>query len=227
MRFSYASLLIAALSGTTSVFAFAPRKATVYNTKLFANAGAGIATVPEGDRKLFDPEVEGMMGGTTNLDRRLRDGINFKPIYFDVVAPPPPAGTLEAQAWLEDIGVPQNFAKPTAPVTATVLGRAKLISDDAPGDIQHLVVRLPQGFHYVEGQSISVIPPGVQENGKPNKPRLYSIASTRYGDLLDGNTVSLCVRRAEYYIMMIQKQIKSMIPNKAFAANSCATARLE
>jgi ferredoxin--NADP+ reductase len=34
---------------------------------------------------------------------------------------------------------------------------------------------------------------------KPLAPRLYSIASTRYGDTLDGTTVSLCVRRAEYH----------------------------
>lgn len=55
-------------------------------------------------------------------------------------------------------------------------------------------------MHYVEGQSISILPPGIDPNtNRPNKPRLYSIASTRYGDLLDGNTVSLCVRRAEYY----------------------------
>merc|ERR1719330_2047888 len=54
-------------------------------------------------------------------------------------------------------------------------------------------------MHYVEGQSISVIPPSSSEVGKKEAPRLYSIASTRYGDLLDGSTVSLCVRRAEYY----------------------------
>lgn len=29
--------------------------------------------------------------------------------------------------------------------------------------------------------------------------RLYSIASTRYGDFFDGKTASLCVRRAVYY----------------------------
>ena len=28
--------------------------------------------------------------------------------------------------------------------------------------------------------------------------RLYSIASSRYGDAFDGNTTSLCVRRALY-----------------------------
>jgi len=37
------------------------------------------------------------------------------------------------------------------------------------------------------------------KTGRNHSPRLYSIASTRYGDALDGNTISLCVRRAEYY----------------------------
>lgn len=117
-----------------------------------------------------------------------------------------PAGVHlhSAEHWLEhldiDGAVPTNFAKPNAPVQATVLGRTRLISDDAPGDIEHIIMRLPAGFHYVEGQSLSVIPPGVDaKSGRAQKPRLYSIASTRYGDILDGNTVSLCVRRAEYY----------------------------
>jgi ferredoxin--NADP+ reductase len=35
--------------------------------------------------------------------------------------------------------------------------------------------------------------------GTPNNVRLYSIASTRYGDLFDGKTATLCVRRAVYY----------------------------
>ena len=34
--------------------------------------------------------------------------------------------------------------------------------------------------------------------GTPNTVRLYSIASTRYGDEFDGKTASLCVRRAVY-----------------------------
>jgi ferredoxin--NADP+ reductase len=51
---------------------------------------------------------------------------------------------------------------------------------------------------YLEGQSIGIIPPGTDENGKPHKLRLYSIASTRHGDKLDDGTVSLCVRQLEY-----------------------------
>jgi len=53
---------------------------------------------------------------------------------------------------------------------------------------------------YWEGQSYGVIPPGLNpKNGKPNSVRLYSIASSRYGDDMTGTTTSLCVRRATYW----------------------------
>jgi ferredoxin--NADP+ reductase len=161
-------------------------------------AGGGVPIQPAGGRSLFDPAIEGKLGGTDNLNQRLMKGPNyFEPsAHFDNNAVT--VKIEDAQHWLEDIGIPSNFAKPTQPVTATILGRARLIDESAPGDIQHVVMKLPEGFHYVEGQSLSVIPPGVDEKGKTHKPRLYSIASTRYGDLLDGSTVSLCVRRAEY-----------------------------
>ena len=161
-------------------------------------AGGGVPIQPAGGRSLFDPAIEGRLGGTDNLNQRLTQGPNYveSTSHFETSAL---ATTIEdAQHWLEDIGIPSNFAKPTQPVTATILGRARLIDETAPGDIQHVVMKLPEGFHYVEGQSLSVIPPGVDDKGKPHKPRLYSIASTRYGDLLDGTTVSLCVRRAEF-----------------------------
>lgn len=51
---------------------------------------------------------------------------------------------------------------------------------------------------YLEGQSIGVIAPGVDAKGKPNKVRLYSIASTAKGDFGDSKTVSLCVKRLVY-----------------------------
>uniref|UniRef100_A0A7S0T8C7 ferredoxin--NADP(+) reductase n=1 Tax=Pseudo-nitzschia delicatissima TaxID=44447 RepID=A0A7S0T8C7_9STRA len=178
-------------------------------------AGGGVPVVPSGDRHSFwDPASEGMRGmdGDLSLDERLAFGIEFhldgdydlgdhdQQVTFHKV----PDLLHAAQCWLEDIddnpnGVPPAFCTAKKPAEATVLGRTKLIEPDAPGDIQHVVLQLPEGFHYVEGQSLSVIPPGQAANGKPHKPRLYSIASTRYGDLLDGRTVSLCVRRAEYY----------------------------
>jgi len=148
----------------------------------------------------------GLLQGTNNLSDRITNGVAFTIIPPQTIVDSPPAGVeiKVSEHFLEHLDangdLPLNFAKPQAPAIATVLGRAKLIADDAPGDIEHVVMKLPDGFHYVEGQSLSVIPPGTDaKSGRKNKPRLYSIASTRYGDLLDGNTISLCVRRAEYY----------------------------
>lgn len=162
--------------------------------------GGGIALTPAGDYSVFDPEEEGKLQGTGSLRDRIRDGPSYTCSSL-VTALEPPEGVqvLEAQNWLEDLGVPLNFAKPSKPVTGSILGSARIIAEDAPGDIRHIILKVPEGLHYVEGQSISVIPPGTGTNGKSFSPRLYSIASTRYGDLLDGNTLSLCVRRAEYY----------------------------
>merc|ERR1711904_93218 len=52
---------------------------------------------------------------------------------------------------------------------------------------------------YIEGQSYGVIAPGVDAKGKNHKVRLYSIASSRYGDDMTGKTTTLCVRRATYW----------------------------
>eukprot|EP00934_Nitzschia_sp_Nitz4_P003701 Nitzschia sp. Nitz4//scaffold216_size36101//27008//28225//NITZ4_007784-RA/size36101-processed-gene-0.36-mRNA-1//1//CDS//3329542203//3691//frame0 len=207
MKFSIVAL-ICSLSGVAAFVPIAPvsRSRLAFHLEAYPGKehvvknGGGISVVETGDCQLFDPKVAGLLGGTPDLADRLSFGASF-PVETAAPAQPavPQEGTVSAQAWLEDLGVPSPFAKNTKPVTATVLGRAKLISDDAPGDIQHVLLKLPEGMHYVEGQSISVIPPGVDaKTGKSHKPRLYSIASTRYGDLLDGNTVSLCVRRAQY-----------------------------
>jgi len=67
--------------------------------------------------------------------------------------------------------------------------------------VQHITFDLSGGdpqLHYVEGQSIGIIPDGEDANGKPHKLRLYSIASTRHGDNYADHTVSLCVRQLQY-----------------------------
>lgn len=207
-----AATLVAFASKHTA--AFVPNQKCSHQTTRLLNqldpikikqAGAGIPTVLSGDLLVFDPDANGKLQGTHDLQSRILGGASFTlaPPEISLDAPPSGVEVEDAQHFLEhldaDGNLPLNFAKPQAPAKATVLGRAKLITDDAPGDIEHVILKLPTGFHYVEGQSLSVIPPGVDpKNGRKNKPRLYSIASTRYGDLLDGNTISLCVRRAEF-----------------------------
>ncbi|MFZ4641580.1 MAG: ferredoxin--NADP reductase [Nodosilinea sp.] len=95
--------------------------------------------------------------------------------------------------------IPVNLYKPNAPFVGKVISNEPLVGEGGSGIVQHIMFDLSEGnLHYVEGQSIGIIPAGVDGNGKPHKLRLYSIASTRHGDRLDDKTVSLCVRQLEY-----------------------------
>ncbi len=97
--------------------------------------------------------------------------------------------------------VPINTYKPKAPFLGQVTENYSVLKDGALGTVQHITFDLAGGdpfLKYVEGQSIGIIPAGEDAKGKPHKPRLYSIASTRHGDDYKGNTVSLCVRQLQY-----------------------------
>ncbi|WP_040484716.1 ferredoxin--NADP reductase [Lyngbya aestuarii] len=95
--------------------------------------------------------------------------------------------------------VPINIYKPKNPFTGKCMSSKELVQEGGEGTVRHLTFDLSGGdLRYLEGQSIGIIPPGTDANGKPHKLRLYSIASTRHGDNLDDQTVSLCVRQLEY-----------------------------
>ena len=97
--------------------------------------------------------------------------------------------------------VPVNLYKPKTPFLGTVTEPYSLLTDGAIGRVQHITFDLSGGdphLEYVEGQSIGIVPAGEDAKGKPHKLRLYSIASTRHGDNLEDNTVSLCVRHLQY-----------------------------
>ncbi|MCS5704738.1 MAG: FAD-binding oxidoreductase [Cyanobacteriota bacterium] len=97
--------------------------------------------------------------------------------------------------------VPVNTYKPKDPFIGTVVENYSLVGEGAIGRVNHITFDLSGGdpqLQYVEGQSIGIIPDGTDAKGKPHKLRLYSIASTRHGDNMAGNTVSLCVRQLQY-----------------------------
>ncbi len=97
--------------------------------------------------------------------------------------------------------VPVNTYKPKAPFIGTVTENYSALKDGAIGKVQHITFDLSGGdpdFKYVEGQSCGILAAGEDAKGKPHRPRLYSIASTRYGDNFAGNTLSLCVRQLQY-----------------------------
>jgi benzoyl-CoA 2,3-dioxygenase component A len=82
------------------------------------------------------------------------------------------------------------------PITATVAGNYRLTDPAVQSDIHHIVLDFgTQVFPILEGQSIGIIPPGVDANGKPHYLRMYSVASPRSGEREGYNNLSLTVKR--------------------------------
>ncbi len=95
--------------------------------------------------------------------------------------------------------LPVNIYRPTSPFIGRCISNELLVRPGAPGDTRHVKIDLSGGdMRYIEGQSIGIVPPGTDKNGKPHKLRLYSIASTRHGDDGDDKTVSFSIKRLEY-----------------------------
>ncbi len=85
------------------------------------------------------------------------------------------------------------------PALAKVTGNLRLTDENASADIRHIVLDFgKQVFPVLEGQSIGIIPPGEDEQGRPHRLRLYSIANPRDGERPKHNNISLTVKRVEY-----------------------------
>jgi len=109
-------------------------------------------------------------------------------------------GFLEYTPYHDFSELQVNIAKPKTPFTGKVVSVERIVGPEATGETCHIVIKHDGGLPFVEGQSYGIIPPGINpKNDKPYPQRLYSIASTRYGDDMTGNTGSLCVRRAVYW----------------------------
>merc|ERR1712127_158638 len=107
---------------------------------------------------------------------------------------------LEAEPYWDQSTIPVNTYKNKAPFTGKVVSVKRIVGPKATGETCHIIMNHDGKMPYWEGQSYGVIPPGTNpKNGKPNAVRLYSIASSRYGDDMTGTTTSLCVRRATYW----------------------------
>jgi benzoyl-CoA 2,3-dioxygenase component A len=82
------------------------------------------------------------------------------------------------------------------PAVATVSGNFRLTGDGASSDIRHIVLDFgATAFPVLEGQTIGIVPPGADEQGRPHYVRLYSVASPREGERPRYNNVALTVKR--------------------------------
>lgn len=120
-------------------------------------------------------------------------------------------GFLEFDPYFDKTNLPKNTFKAKAPFVAKVISTKKISGPKANGETWDVVLSHGGDMPYIEGQSYGVIPPGVNpKNGKPNSVRLYSIASSRYGDDMTGKTTTLCVKRALYW----DPELKAFDPAK-------------
>ena len=136
-----------------------------------------------------------------------------KPAPADAAAPVA-APALAAEAGAEDVGTPAlpasgahvppwsaahpyvNLYTHKTPVTATVVGNYRVTDADTDSDIHHIVLDFGQlPFPVLEGQSIGVLPPGADAQGRAHHARQYSLASPRNGERPGYNNLSITVKR--------------------------------
>ncbi len=98
-----------------------------------------------------------------------------------------------------EIPVDGPVYKVEQPARVTVVSNTRLTEPGSKDDIRQLVlVHQDQTVRYLEGQSVGIIVPGIGADGRPHRPRYYSVASSRQGDDLSGTTLTLCVKRVLY-----------------------------
>lgn len=92
-----------------------------------------------------------------------------------------------------------NIFTAAKPADAVMQGNFRLTAQNSELDVRHIILDLKsQPFPVLEGQSIGVTAPGLDNQGNPHLPRLYSISSPRDGERPNHNNLSLTVKREEY-----------------------------
>ena len=97
---------------------------------------------------------------------------------------------------LEDVQI--KLVKPGAPVIGRVVSNELCMNGKSASYIKHTtfdVSGTPLAGAFRAGQSFGVIPPGVDDDGKPHKVRLYSLACPSWGEDGGGQIISTTPKR--------------------------------
>jgi benzoyl-CoA 2,3-epoxidase subunit A len=115
-------------------------------------------------------------------------GAAFGPAQYGASVPPWSA----AHAYTNLYG-PKS---PEKTIVATVTGNVRVTEVGKDYDTHHIVLDFGSTpFPVLEGQSIGIVPPGLDERGKPHHARQYSVASPRNGERPGYNNLSLTIKR--------------------------------
>ena len=81
-------------------------------------------------------------------------------------------------------------------VSATVAGNVRVTAVGREYDTHHVVLDFgAMPFPVLEGQSVGIIPPGLDSAGRLHHARQYSVASPRNGERVGYNNLSLTIKR--------------------------------
>jgi benzoyl-CoA 2,3-dioxygenase component A len=138
------------------------------------------------------------------------EALESQPLPADMPAPASPlAGSAEALFRAAQYGAvvpPWSAAHPYVQlygpkaqqpeVLATVAGNVRVTEVGREYDTHHIVLDFgATPFPVLEGQSIGVVPPGVDAQGRAHHARQYSVASARNGERPGYNNLALTVKR--------------------------------
>lgn len=103
---------------------------------------------------------------------------------------------------MSEINLPEvelNIHSPKDPAEAIIVENYVCSAESSPNIIRHITFDLSgtklEG-QFRTGQSIGVLPPGINEKGRPHKLRLYSVSSPSDGEGGKKHLVSTTVKRA-------------------------------
>ena len=132
------------------------------------------------------------MEPSATIGRFLPTPRSFAPSQYNATVPPWSAAHPYTQLYGPKAAAPS--------ITATVAGNVRVTEIGKHAghdyDTHHLVLDFgTMPFPVLEGQSIGIVPPGADANGRPHHARQYSIASPRNGERPGYNNVSLTIKR--------------------------------
>ncbi len=89
-----------------------------------------------------------------------------------------------------------NLFNRANPAMARVSGNIRVTKSGTSSEVHHIILDFGAvAFPVLEGQSIGVVPPGVDAQGRPHAMRLYSVCSARDGERPNTNNLALTVKR--------------------------------
>ncbi len=91
-----------------------------------------------------------------------------------------------------------NLVSPSEPVIGRVVFNKRCLSVKSASFVHHIAIDTagtPLAGNFLPGQVFGVIPPGLDDRGRPHKVRFYSVASPWWGEDGEGNVVSTIANR--------------------------------